>query len=69
MGFAGHACAGRHRVFSPSLPPRASAPSARGMSPVGTISQEDTLRMLRLVAIEMNVELSDCDPSISGKLP
>jgi type IV secretion system protein VirB11 len=40
-----------------------------GMSPVGTMSREDALRMLRLVATEMNVELSDRNPSLGGKLP
>jgi P-type conjugative transfer ATPase TrbB len=40
-----------------------------GMSPAGTMSREDALRMLRLVATEMNVELSDRNPSLGGKLP
>ena len=40
-----------------------------GMSPVGTMSREDALRMLRLVATAMNVELSDRSPSLGGKLP
>jgi type IV secretion system protein VirB11 len=39
------------------------------MSPAGTMSREDALRMLRLVATEMNVELSDRNPSLGGKLP
>ena len=33
------------------------------------MSPEDALRMLRLVATEMNTELSDRNPSLSGKLP
>src|SRR6187399_2011511 len=40
-----------------------------GMSAVGTMSRQDALRMLRLVATEMNVELSDRNPSLGGKLP
>lgn len=40
-----------------------------GMSSAGTMSREDALRMLRLVATEMNVELSDRNPSLGGKLP
>ena len=34
-----------------------------------TMSPGDALRMLRLVATEMNVELSDHNPSLAGKLP
>jgi P-type conjugative transfer ATPase TrbB len=34
-----------------------------------TMSREDALRMLRLVATEMNTELSDRNPSLAGKLP
>ena len=34
-----------------------------------TMSAEDALRMLRLVATEMNAELSDRNPSLAGKLP
>jgi type IV secretion system protein TrbB len=34
-----------------------------------TMSPEEALRMLRLVATEMNAELSDRNPSLSGKLP
>ena len=33
------------------------------------MSPEDALRMLRLVATEMNTELSDRNPSLAGKLP
>jgi P-type conjugative transfer ATPase TrbB len=33
------------------------------------MSPEDALRMLRLVATETNTELSDRNPSLSGKLP
>jgi type IV secretion system protein VirB11 len=41
-----------------------------GMSLAGpTMSREEALRMLRLVATEMNVELSDRNPSLGGKLP
>ena len=34
-----------------------------------TMSATDALRMLRLVATEMNTELSDRNPSLAGKLP
>ena len=34
-----------------------------------TMSADDALRMLRLVATEMNAELSDRNPSLAGKLP
>jgi P-type conjugative transfer ATPase TrbB len=34
-----------------------------------TMSPESALRMLRVVATEMNVELSERQPSIAGKLP
>lgn len=34
-----------------------------------TMSPDDALRMLRLVATEMNTELSDRNPSLAGKLP
>lgn len=34
-----------------------------------TITAEQALRMLRVVATEMNVELSDRNPSLAGKLP
>lgn len=34
-----------------------------------TMTPEDALRMLRLVATEMNTELSDRNPSLAGKLP
>jgi P-type conjugative transfer ATPase TrbB len=34
-----------------------------------TMSPEEALRMLRLVATEMNAEISDRNPSLSGKLP
>jgi type IV secretion system protein VirB11 len=34
-----------------------------------TISPDEALRMLRMVATEMNVELSDRNPSLAGKLP
>lgn len=34
-----------------------------------TMSPEDALRMLRVVATEMNTELSDRNPSLAGKLP
>lgn len=34
-----------------------------------SMSPEEALRMLRLVATEMNVELSDRNPSLAGKLP
>jgi type IV secretion system protein VirB11 len=34
-----------------------------------TMTPEDALRMLRIVATEMNVELSERHPSIAGKLP
>lgn len=41
-----------------------------GMALAGTtMSREEALRMLRLVATEMNVELSDRNPSLGGKLP
>jgi P-type conjugative transfer ATPase TrbB len=33
------------------------------------MSPDDALRMLRLVATEMNTELSDRNPSLAGKLP
>lgn len=33
------------------------------------MSREDALRMLRLVATDMNTELSDRNPSLAGKLP
>jgi type IV secretion system protein VirB11 len=34
-----------------------------------TMTPEDALRMLRVVATEMNTELSDRNPSLAGKLP
>src|SRR6266496_325248 len=34
-----------------------------------TMSPEDALRMLRLVATEMKAELSERNPSLAGKLP
>src|SRR5437016_3204156 len=34
-----------------------------------TMSADDAMRMLRLVATEMNAELSDRNPSLAGKLP
>src|SRR5450432_411274 len=34
-----------------------------------TMSADDAMRMLRLVATEMNTELSDRNPSLAGKLP
>lgn len=34
-----------------------------------TMSPEDALRMLRVVATEMNTELSERNPSLAGKLP
>lgn len=34
-----------------------------------TMTPEEALRMLRLVATEMNAELSDRNPSLAGKLP
>jgi type IV secretion system protein VirB11 len=34
-----------------------------------SLTPEDALRMLRIVATEMNVELSDRNPSVGGKLP
>jgi type IV secretion system protein VirB11 len=41
-----------------------------GMSVSGaTMGPDDALRMLRVVATEMNVELSDRSPSLAGKLP
>jgi P-type conjugative transfer ATPase TrbB len=44
--------------------------SGVGMSLTGaSMSREDALRMLRLVATEMNTELSDRNPSLAGKLP
>ena len=42
----------------------------RGMYPSqATMSPDAALRMLRLVATEMNTELSDRSPSLAGKLP
>jgi P-type conjugative transfer ATPase TrbB len=41
-----------------------------GMSASSAVmGPDDALRMLRVVATEMNVELSDRNPSLSGKLP
>ena len=41
-----------------------------GMFPAeASMSPDDALRMLRLVATEMNTELSDRNPSLAGKLP
>jgi len=40
-----------------------------GMSEAGRMGPEDALRMLRIVATEMNTELSDRNPSLAGKLP
>jgi type IV secretion system protein TrbB len=41
-----------------------------GMFATGaTMSPEDALRMLRVVATEMNAELSERNPSLAGKLP
>ena len=34
-----------------------------------TMTPENALRMLRVIATEMNVELSDANPSLAGKLP
>lgn len=40
-----------------------------GMFEAGTMKADDAFRMLRLVATEMNTELSDRNPSLAGKLP
>jgi type IV secretion system protein VirB11 len=40
-----------------------------GMFEAGMMKADDALRMLRLVATEMNTELSDRNPSLAGKLP
>ncbi len=41
-----------------------------GMFPAkATMTPDEALRMLRLVATEMNAELSDRNPSLAGKLP
>jgi type IV secretion system protein VirB11 len=43
--------------------------AGEGMFEAGRMGPEDALRMLRLVATEMNIELSDRNPSLAGKLP
>jgi type IV secretion system protein VirB11 len=43
--------------------------AGEGMFEAGRMGPEDALRMLRLVATEMNTELSDRNPSLAGKLP
>jgi type IV secretion system protein VirB11 len=40
-----------------------------GMFEAGAMKADDAFRMLRLVATEMNTELSDRNPSLAGKLP
>jgi len=43
--------------------------AGQGMFEAGRMGADDALRMLRLVATEMNAELSDRNPSLAGKLP
>src|SRR5207302_141834 len=43
--------------------------AGEGMFEAGRMGPDDALRMLRLVATEMNAELSDRNPSLAGKLP
>lgn len=43
--------------------------AGEGMFEAGRMRPDDALRMLRLVATEMNTELSERNPSLAGKLP